>query len=273
MRKYLLLASVVFAGWLLPAVAQQIAQPSQSSAGSLPAQQGAVSANAGALGEIVSAKMNGESISVTVSHASPAVITMTANTFASRCQTVAGSANKCALPIYFTGLGGSAGLANSTTYWVDPASISGNTFSVATTAANAFAGTDIATTTTDSGTGIASAYMATTNSVQPNAAINLTAGDWDCGAQESFIGVTSTIPTVLGGDISTSTSSMNAHDAISMHLVATFTTGAQTNSLILGLGQFLNSAQTIVYLTGVESWTGGTTNPTVVGQLRCRRVQ
>jgi hypothetical protein len=252
--------------------AQQVTQPG-AQPGQIPAQSSATNAGSGFVGEYASAKSNGESIAVTVSHATPAVITMTANTFASRCQVASGSPNKCSLPIYFTGLGGAAGLSNSATYWVDPATISGNTFSVATSAANALAGTDVATTNTDSGTGIASAYMATNATTQANAALSLSAGDWDCNAQESFVGVSSTAPTKLGGDISTSTTSMNVHDAISQQLGLTFTTGAQTNSLVLGYGEFLQGSQTIIYMTGIENWTGGATNPTVVGQLRCRRVQ
>jgi hypothetical protein len=240
----------------------------QTDAGVYGSQIGALK-GIGYSGELITATANGESIAVTVSHASPAVVTMTGNTFAARCQDGSSNSALCVLPIYFTGLSG-VGISNNTAYFVDPASISGNNFSVATSVANALAATDVATTGTDSGTGIAAMYDTTSGTTQPMLEINLPGGDWTCSGSAYENGVASTAPTVMGASISPTGSSLNAGVAESL-LNLTFTTGAVPNGFAINPTPLSLATQTLEALNAKVTWTGGSTNPIWQGQLWCRR--
>lgn len=254
-----------------PVAAQDITA-TPPSAGALPAQTSTGSANPGGLGEFVSAQANGESIAVTITNATPAVVTMTANTFAARCIVATGSANACYLPINFTGLAGTHGIANSTLYYVCPATISGSNFSIATSIANCLTATYVATSGTDSGTGVASLYQ-TSGSPQAVAAINLTAGDWDCSGSTSNAGVTSTLPTAFQTTIASSiaTNGSTAGDGSAAALNVAFTGGTSQNAFTNTPHRFSFSTITPVYLVTKETWSGGVTSPTTNGLLRCRR--
>lgn len=273
-RTLLALCVALLAGSALAQSQPAIAPTAAPVAGSLPAQASSGSATVGSLGEFVSAQANAESIAATFTNASPTVVTMTANTFGARCVIASTSANKCVLPVYFTGLVGTAGVSNATLYYVDPASVSGNTFKIATSVANAIAGTDVNTTGTDSGTGIAGMY-GTSNTPQAVAAINLTAGDWDCSGSTSNNGVTSTLPTIFVTTIANSiaTSGVSTGDGSASAITAAFTGGTTTNAFANAPHRFSLSAQSLVYLVMRETWTGGATNPVTAGLLRCRRAE
>ena len=146
----------------------------------------------------------------------------------------------------------------------------GSTFSVASSIANAIAGTDVNTTGTDSGTGIAAAYSATTATAQGDIGISLPAGDFDCTTNLREIGVASNAPTALSVGVSTSATVMPVTASL---LTATFTTGAVNNAMANGPLEFLNSGATTVFADHSVTWTGGSTSPTVDGVLRCRRAQ
>lgn len=276
MRRFL--AALALTLCVPPAFAQNSSPISAAPpvAGRLPAQAGSGAAVVGKVGEIVSAWANAESISVTISNASPAVVTMTGNTFASRCVVASGSANKCVLPIYFTGLTGTSGVSNSTPYYVDPASISGNTFSIATSVANALAATDVNTTGTDSGTGVAATYIATASTPQPVLAIYLVPGDWDCNGNIGVLGVASTAPTLFLGILGTTPTGSPIFtnlEGSGFAVRATLTTGAQLEAQALGRKQISLSAQTLEYEDVTYSWSGGATNPTSAGKMVCRRAE
>lgn len=240
----------------------------ENGAGTLPAQTGATQASAGKVGELANAQVNGETIAVTLTNASPTVVTMTGNTFAARC--IAQTGVICVLPIYFTSLTGTSGVSNLTQYFVDPASISGSTFKIATTIANALAGTDVNTTGTDSGTGVANGYITTTNTPQSIMALSLTPGDWDCSLQSTFIDVTSNVPTLIGSAVSASLNALNGFSQA--RLTTTFVTGSAVQTLGTKATQELLSGQTTIFGNISEAWTGGA-NPTAAGELHCRRMQ
>lgn len=241
-----------------------------ASAGTLPAQSGATQAVAGKVGEIAQVQSFGTSFAtVTISHASPAVITWTAQTLSAQCIDAAGT--KCIQPVRFTGLGGSAGISNNVTYFVDPASYTTNSFQIATTVANAVAGTDVNTTTTDSGTATNTAYVTSTTTPYDIQALILSGGDWDCNGQMFETDAASNIATQV--DVWTNTASAtNPFDVSNTHIAATLATSGY-QSMLAGTKQYLLSGPTAVIMGGEVVFSGGTTNPTLNGTLRCRRVQ
>lgn len=236
--------------------------------GQLPGIGTNTAATSGNVAELVAAIVNGESFSVSISAASPAVVTMAGNTFASRCTAL--GINKCVLPVNFTGLTGTAGIANATVYYVDPASISGSTFKVATTVANAIAATDVNSSATDAGTGVASSLLGSSGVSQGTAAIYLAPGDWDCNGNNVFNNVTSVVPTLATSAINNSTGLPSLYDGAAVQIQGTFGT-ASISALAVGTKQVLLNAQTLTYLDASETWTGGATKPTTTGMLRCRR--
>lgn len=152
-----------------------------AAAGQLPGTATNDNATAGNVGEYQQTGLNNiaSGTTVTISQASPAVITYTAHPFSATCLNGA-TGVKCVQPVFFTtSIGLPSPLVASTTYYVDPASITTNTFQIATTAVNALAGTDINTTTSGSGTQTAfAAATAATNNIFSVFALQLSAGDW-----------------------------------------------------------------------------------------------
>lgn len=225
----------------------------------------------GNIGEFVSASVGGDGFSATLSNATPTIVTATGNPLASRCVVAPGSPIQCVLPVYFQGLTGTSGVTNLTPYFVDPASISGATFRIATSITNALAGIDIGTTGTDSGQAVFGTYTATSGSAQATTAINLTAGDWDCSGTVNFLGVASTAPTLLGIAISGGPNAMTGPAQQQLQLA--FTTGALTNILASGTNRRSNASAGLFYMNYQVNWTGGATNPVVTGTERCRRMR
>lgn len=135
-------------------------------------------AAAGAVGEYVEARFTGATATVTVTIASPAVVTWTSPPYAGSATT----GTNWTAPISFTTTGAlPTGITAATTYWVIGNTLSGNTFQIATSVANALAATPINTSGTQSGTQTANSlqnYAATTTATDC-AALQLTAGDWD----------------------------------------------------------------------------------------------
>lgn len=247
----------------------------QNGAGFAPGNTTGAAAQSGAVGEYIAANSLAAGLSATISSGSPAVITATGNTLTSRCTIAVGSPAQCIMPVYFTGLAGTDGgtIVNNVTYFVDPASITGTTtFRLATTIANALAGTDINTSGTDSGTANFGGYLATSGAAQSMVAIYLPAGDWDCGGNITINGVASTAPTSMLGGLSPTVNSINPVDASAFAFSPIFAAGAIGNSLPVGPKRFLFATQTLLHMTPNMAWTGGATNPTAVPFMRCRRM-
>ena len=155
---------------------------------------------AGSVGElmVVNCPVNNTSAAVTFTTASPTVVN-----WASAPWVITGPTNwTCA--INFTGTL-PTGIAASTTYYVAGASYNSGTgnFNIASTVALAIANTpDINVTVagTPPYTGIMGAYSNGTTGVVAGGAIQLTAGDWDCGGQAEFnVTTTATTTTCLPG--------------------------------------------------------------------------
>lgn len=134
-------------------------------------------AAAGSVGEYISAQTTGASATVTVSIASPAVVTWGTIPYKGK---ISSGANWTAPIVFSTTDALPTGLTASTVYWIIGSSISGNTHQVATSIANALAGTAIVTTGSQSGThtGVASRPM-TTDTAADVVVMQLPAGDWD----------------------------------------------------------------------------------------------
>lgn len=110
---------------------------------------------------------------VTITIAVPGVITWTGHGITGACAVVFTTSG--ALP---------TGITASTTYFVVPSSITTNTFQIATTVANALAGTSITTTGTQSGTqtGTGGAPLTTTSAADITG-LSLSQGLWECRAK------------------------------------------------------------------------------------------
>jgi hypothetical protein len=140
-------------------------------------------AAAGNVGEYKANFLSGTAVrsaTVTMTIASPAVVTWTGHPFFASLTSVT--------PIFFTTTGAlPTGVTASTVYyatWIDA-----NTFHISTTIANALAGTYINTSGTQSGTHTGDIRISqTTATARDMAAIQLTAGDWEVQATVYWIG-------------------------------------------------------------------------------------
>jgi hypothetical protein len=227
-------------------------------------------ASAGNVGELkVSSCVGPASTStVTITIASPAVITWTAHPFSN----TAPRSDAC--PLVFTTSGAlPTGLTAGTVVWVVPSSITTNTFQVASTVANALAGTSINTSGTQSvtQTGTAGGTVATTTAANMTG-LSLTAGDWDCSASlVRSLGATTSV-TLLKSSISTTSAT---DGSLALGTMDQFATAANVmaNDHSKGIGpvrQSLN-ATTSVFLVQDDTFTVSTNKG--YGTLRCRRAR
>lgn len=218
----------------------------------------------GNVGEIMSSTCPSAATTatVTISQASPGVITWTAHGFTTAC------------PVVFTTTGSlPAAIVSGTVYYVVPSSITTNTFSVATSLANALAGTGIntASASTPTTTGTAGAAEATTVALGMTG-LALTPGDWDCYGQltRGLVAGTSNI-TILTTSINTSI----ADGSLSAGSMSSFATAANVQTAdhtdIVGPFRISLAATTNYFLIGHDTFSAGTTK--TYGTLRCRRMR
>ncbi len=266
MRRALVGLLIALLAW--PALAQEITS-TPPSAGNLPAQPSTGTAAAGALGEFASAQNDASSCSgATATNATPTVIGSCTNTFQARCV----GAYTCVFAVYLSALTSGTGLAISTLYYVctSDASMSTTGFHLADSAAHCLSNTFLATSASGSGiTLVAAAYMA---SATPTIIeeINLGAGDWTCSSGINTTGVASTAPTVMQVGTNTGLSFTN-YDGATTRLLLVFSAGTPNDELITGPKRFGLGTTTTVNTLFTETFSGGITNPTVGGQLSCRR--
>lgn len=235
--------------------------------GQLPGTTANDNATAGNVGEYMISSCPLQNATVTITIASPAVVTYTGHGYSN----TAPHADTC--PITFTTSGAlPTGLTAGTTYWVDPASITTNTFRVATSVANALAGTDVTTTGTQSGTqtGTADAVMATATAKNITG-LALTAGDWDCGGVQIDAPAGSTVVSGLTAAINTTTDTLPLPTATGAYAGSQYSlTGtARTNSL--PPGRFSLASLTNTFMVGFATFT--TAAEVDYGIMRCRRVR
>lgn len=248
------------------AVAQIISVPSPSATGTaatgqIPGTTTNDFASVGSVGELAILTGSSANSTVTITIASPGVITWTAHGLAlgnSVTFTTSG-----ALP---------TGLTASTLYWVIP--IDANTFSVATTPANAIAGTAIVTTGSQSGTQTATGPKAlTTGNPFSIGFLNLAAGDWDISGIVVFTGGSTTTAADAIAGISTTLNNVGVFGATSYVQNSPYAATAFSNNfeLLVGPSRLSINATTPVYLACRADFSVSTAN--CFGQIRARRVR
>lgn len=146
----------------------------------------------------------GTSTTVAFTNATPTVGTWTSPPW-----TITGTVTAVACPIYITA-NAPTGLSNTTQYWAVPIAGAPSTFNVATSPANALAGTFVATSATSSTTNITSAVSLTTATVGVTSAVALPIGDWDCMTSTYYTPTGTTSITNLQQGISTSATTIGA---------------------------------------------------------------
>jgi hypothetical protein len=222
----------------------------------------------GGIGEYVSSvtpSVNGTSATVTITNASPGIVSWTAHGM-----NIGG-------PVYFTTTGTlPTGLSPNTRYWVSSQSFSANSFAVSTTVDNALAGTSVNTSSAGSGTHTGNSslfYGAADNSTGINlTGISLAAGDWDVGFQASFLPSSTVTTSFILGSITLVSGTVDLTDG----RTGTFSYPAGSlipNTMTASTKARLSlSGQTTVY--GLVDWGMGTAvNSIVNGKLNARRVR
>jgi hypothetical protein len=180
-------------------------------------------AAAGKVGEYVESSGQGSG-TATITIASPAVITFAGHTF-----------NGVAAIVFSTTGALPTGMTAGTTYYTLAGTVAGSPFSIATSAANALAGTAINTTGSQSGTQTANASIALATGVTIDmAAISLSAGDWDIW---------------LTADLSPASTTVNANTDISIG-EASATRPPAPNSRLTRLPPFTGNGQPLTVIAG-----------------------
>lgn len=220
--------------------------------------------NAAALsvGEYVSSNCPGQSATVTITIASPAVITYTAHGMTGIC------------PIVFTTTGAlPTGITASTVYWTISSTVAANTFQIATSIANAVAGTAINTSGSQSGTQTGTQGVTTTTTVQVDtSAISLTAGDWNVWGTISNRPAGSTTNSVLGGWISTTSATFPAKPNNGAYqFVAPLAAAGTPTATTVGQTRLSLAGTTTVFLTCYEEFAVSTNG--CFGFIGARRVR
>jgi len=200
---------------------------------------------------------------VTITIAAPGVITWTAHGITGVCPVVFTTSSS--LP---------TGITAGTVYYTVPSSITTNTFQIATTVANALAGTSITTTGSQAGTqtGTAGAALATTTAADITG-LSLSQGLWECRAKTSRTLGASTSVTKL-------TSYISGTSATAATQGTTGQTDLQTAANVMGaLGQDQAIGPDRVSLTsttnrfmGVQDTFTVSTN-VAFGTMTCDRVR
>lgn len=132
-------------------------------------------ANVGSVGEYMESRVLSQNSTVTITNASPGVVTYTGHGFS------ATAPRFDIVPVVFTTTGTlPTGITAGTVYWTIPSAYTTNTFRIATSIANAIAGTAVNTSSAGSGTHTCTVGLPLGNAVSPFSvtALALTAGHW-----------------------------------------------------------------------------------------------
>ncbi len=221
------------------------------------------SATAGNVGEYVAATSNNSTATVTITIASPAVISWTAHGLTAG--TGISFTTTGALP---TGLTAGTGV-----YFVIPTGLTANTFEISATPFGAAVNTSGSQSGTHSGF---SSITAASSGVWFNVnAIQLTAGDWDIFGAIHF-GAAGTSASSWSASLSgTSATVSTLSDTISGSNgpsdVRASAVLSSVENLAAGRGRALLSGTTTIYLVGSVTYTGGA--PAVWGYISARRMR
>lgn len=224
-------------------------------------------ATAGNIGEYVESKATNGTATVTITNASPGVVSWTAHGL------------NIGSPVNFTTTGGlPTGLTVGTNYYVCSTSFGANSFTVAISVANALAGTPINTSSAGSGTqtAISNVVQATSTAVNVTG-ISLTAGDWDIEFDAQFTGGTTTTVTSFGASVSLSSATI---DTTNGRTDGRYTSASTIyNGFALGVfpsartGALRFSLNATTTIFGVVESTFGTSTSAAFGLMRARRVR
>lgn len=209
----------------------------------------------GAVGEVQQAITNGSTATVTITIASPGVVTWTAHGLLPGAAVVFTTSG--ALP---------TGITASTTYYVLSV-LSANTFTIAATPG----GTVIATTGTQSGTQTGTASVALSTATPANyVGLNLTPGDWDCTLQTNF-GLTGASTTIAKSGFGTTSATFLTAVGTFVNTPLILTTNTGVFSQVTTQTRFSLAATTLVY--GIASSTFSAGSELATGNLYCRRMR
>lgn len=221
----------------------------------------AVNQAVGNVGEYQSSGAPGTSATVTITIAVPGVISWTAHN-------IIGIA-----PIQFTTTGAlPTGLSVGTVYWTIPGSITANTFQLATSIANAIAGTAITTSGSQSGVQSCFSYLPSATTVISNcAAIQLTAGDWEVEGSLITIYNSGTISLITAA-ISIVSGVVPASPYLGglNQVSGAFASLGSCPVIVTGRVRLLLAATTTVYVVGQQN--SGSTATGLAGFIQARRV-
>lgn len=199
---------------------------------------------------------------VTITIATPGIITDTAHGLTGIC------------PVTFTTTGAlPTGLTASTVYYVVPSSITTNTYSVASSMANAAAGTMIATSGTQSGTQTRTSGVPISTATAANiAGVNLSQGEWECRGIISRTLGASTSVTILSGSIGSTSATIGTQgtNAATFLQTAANVMGALGEDTKIGPERTSLTSTTVLYLVAKDTFTVSTNN--AFGALTCRRM-
>lgn len=224
-------------------------------------------APAGYVGEIITSGIcagPASTATVTITIAAPGVFTDTAHGITGAC------------PVVFTNSGGGlpTGITSGTTYYITPASITTNTYSVSTTVANALAGTSVTTTGTSTGTQTRTSGVAlTTATAATITGVALTAGDWECRGTSSRTLAASTSVTKLTSSLSAAATTIGAQgsNATLITQTAANVMGAAGEDQHLGPARVSLAATTNEYIVMADTFTVSTN--VGFGNVTCRRAR
>jgi len=226
--------------------------------------------NAGDVGEFltISCPSNGNTATVTMTIASPCVVTWTSNPFFQ-----ASNSTAWGLPIVFTTTGAlPTGITAGTTYWVIGTTVTANTFQIATSAANAIAGTAVNTSGSQSGVQTGTAGAPLTTATTANVAVmNVTAGDWDVTGLTAYVPAATTSITRVAGSWNTASASLGGFGQTVQQYGAAAVWGNNIGHVPVPGTRHLTGSPTTVYLLASSDFTVNTNN--ACGALSFRRAR
>jgi hypothetical protein len=235
-------------------------------AGQLPGTATNDNASAGNVGEIRQCNARNFSAVATITIASPGVITWTAH----------GLSTDGLSPVNFTTTGAlPTGLVAGTVYWTVPGTVTTDTFQLATSIANAIAGTAINTSGSQSGTHLVFSTFAPTTATNVNyCALNLPAGDWDVTGTLGLTHEATTNIAYIAASISTTSATHDQTPGRAMILAygsGTVPGHAASQQFVLPTTRLSLSAPTVVYAVSQVSFTVSAL--TVYGSVWARRAR
>lgn len=200
---------------------------------------------------------------ITVTIAAPGVVTWTAHGMTGAC------------PVVFTTSGAlPTGITASTVYYVVPASVTANTFTIATTVANALAGTAITTTGSQSGTQTGTGGNALSTATAADiTGLSLSQGLWECRAKVGrTLGASTSVTKLVGGiSATTATAPTIGTTASTVLITAANVMGAAGTDSTVGPDRVSLTSTTNRFLMAQDTFTVSTN--IAYGSLTCDRVR